>query len=103
MNMRNLRRAVVGKELSIVPTGPVEADTEFQARRLTYAVAVARLYLKGEADAGRIAKALGRTTERALQIIRSGVNYMESAGWLVPASAPWASQEESPKSGRGRG
>ncbi len=84
MNLRGIRRAVRSGVWVLEPAVTVEARSEFQRRRLTEAVTAARIYLEGEMETEEMGKSLGRTAERAAQIIRLGVNHMRAAGWLHP-------------------
>ena len=69
----------------MAPSGKVAASTEFQRQRLTEAVSAARFYLGSDSTVGKLARSLGMTGERAAQIIRLGIKYMVTVGWLKPA------------------
>lgn len=105
MILRQMKRAVRNGAWVLEPAGKVEARSEFQRGRLTEAVTAARLYLQAETTTG-MGQALGRTSERAAQIVRLGINYMTSVGWLHPVEGPVKPQSKlgrKPKvSGRGR-
>ena len=79
----------------MLDVGEVVAQSEFQKQRLTAAVTAAQVYLSGT-DVAEMGKGIGRTAERAAQLVRLGLSYMLEAGWLRPAdrkaAAPAASR-----------
>lgn len=85
MDIRQMRNAVRAGSWTLDPEGQVTARTEFQKGRLTAAVTTARLYLGGDFTMEQIGTTLGVTAERAAQVVRLGINYMKTAGWLRPA------------------
>src|SRR5438045_2179813 len=103
-----MRRSIQsGAWILEVPDGAIEARTQFQRERLTKAVTAARLYLGGDVLARQIGGTLGVTEERASQVVRTGISFMQRAGWLRPALPPEpesASRSLPPPSGdRARG
>lgn len=83
-----MKRALREGSWAIVPGVPISAPTEFQRQRLTEAVSAARLYLEGPLKTEEMATGLGRTPERAAQLVRLGIETMQQAGWLKPAGNP---------------
>ena len=100
-------------EWVLVKKGEVTAKSEFQQKRLEHAVCVARVYLSGTTRIRDLARSLKVTPERAAQVVRLGVHWMERATWLHPvflAPGPKPLGAPTPKrktlrglSGRGRG
>jgi hypothetical protein len=86
VNLRATKKAIRNGSwvLDDTATWEVVAPSEFQRLRLTEAVSIARIYLE-ESNAGEVAEALGRTAERAAQMVRTGIKYMVQVGWLRPA------------------
>lgn len=102
VNIRKIRREVLQGQL-VLTVGIVEARSEFQRRRLRQAVAAVQLYLEG-GNTRDIATILDKTVERTAQVIKLGIGYMESAGWLKPPAIspnkPDASPPKTAESGQ---
>ena len=101
MNLRQARRAfrLIGKRIEIVP---VVAKSEFQKKRITESISLAKMYLEGDDTIGQMASLLGVTQERVAQVVRLGIKYLAGSGRLQagPCSKPSSS---STTRGRGRG
>lgn len=95
MDVRAMRKAVRAGAWTLSQDGEVAARTEFQKGRLTAAVTTARLYLESDYTTEQIGKTLAVTAERAAQVVRTGLNYMLTAGWLRPAE-PGAPRPSTP-------
>lgn len=96
MNLRQTKRALRGRELALDPTGPIQAATEFQRKRITEAVTAARLYLEGDVETKAMAQTRACTRQRAEQLVRLGVKWMKDSGWLRPAPAGEAALNPKP-------
>lgn len=100
VTLRKLKRFV--REGDMVLEAPLEirAATQVQRRRLTQATTAARIYLGDLVmKTDDLARTLGVTDERAAQIVRLGIRYLQESGQLHPMS-----QASTPSlSDRGRG
>ena len=109
MNLRQWQHAISSGEYLLKPRGEVQAKTKFQRDRLTEAVSIARMYLRGGVNSQDLGEALGRTDERAAQMIRLGIKTLLAEGWLRLAAVPVeadtnAKEHPSPsRCNRGRG
>lgn len=83
MNLRQTRRALRTGALVLEQNGEIKAKSEFQRKRLTEALSMAKIYLEGTTVV-ELGEALGVTSERVAQVVRLGINYMTEAGWLRP-------------------
>lgn len=102
MTVLATKKAVKSGALVIGPERKIEANTLAQLQRVTEAVTMARIYLTDDAmTTGAMGVLIGRTEERAAQIIRLGIKYMQEAGWLYSAQKT-PLPPTSPKSKRSR-
>ena len=84
MTLLEIKKSVAAGRLEISAERTVEARSEFQQRRLTKAVKQALIYLQNDFSVEEMAKLLEVTKQRAQQVLKLGVNYMQQHGWLHP-------------------
>lgn len=91
MTVRATKKAVRSGKWVLGPAKEIVAKSPLRQQQLTEAVTMARIYLTdGSMTTGAMGAIIGRTEERASQIIRLGIKYMRESGWLYPAPGPAA-------------
>ena len=104
LTLLQAKRLLCHGDWVLLPKGEITEGSKFQRQRLTEAVLLARIYLEDGRDTRTMGRAMGRTQERAAQMVRLGLKALQELGWLRPVdtSKPAGVQSRRPERGTGR-